>query len=617
MKPKREEDFMNEKRNRIQLPLSKQFVLILILFFLCTVTLILYSSYDFSRLQDTFWNGSLESYSSQLAKNTMEAYENYEQICYSIAYNQQVQNYLMAPDSLKTYESYLQLESQLNSAALLNSNITDIAVYSSDNRFAALNGSSDNYEAFMRSLSESRFSYRCAGITTINSTVCHILAMPIYSLGTGVSRYLGILFLAIDVDSLFNTAYDSTDRSYDPEIIFLDEEDRFIYGNPELYEALIDTQKEENIFRVNHIENSVTYAAKSYNIPGIDHTLYVLIDKSQTRRQMLQIFIRLLVSAGALTTLILLLLFMLYRPLIRSLRQITGFMKTLSTGDRRSYKDGISIRQGPIEITEINDICAAFNEMLQQTDTLNHTIFDTYLRMYELKKNNRMTEIALLRSQVNPHFLYNTLTMICGMAAEGMNDKIISVTNALSQIFRYSIKGSDMVTLQEEMDIVRAYLMIQKERFGGKFTFRYDFWDDSLNCLIPKMIIQPLVENAIVHGLEKSLQPGSLRIGAGRNPQHGYLAIWIFDTGVGMSEEQLSKLRIAVSHPPGQNLKYGEMNFEDVEKLSGHNGIGILNVNSRMVLYYGSDYTLIIDSEEGVGTNIQIRVPYRTRKEEI
>ena len=153
MKPKREEDFMNEKRNRIQLPLSKQFVLILILFFLCTVTLILYSSYDFSRLQDTFWNGSLESYSSQLAKNTMEAYENYEQICYSIAYNQQVQNYLMAPDSLKTYESYLQLESQLNSAALLNSNITDIAVYSSDNRFAALNGSSDNYEAFMRSMS--------------------------------------------------------------------------------------------------------------------------------------------------------------------------------------------------------------------------------------------------------------------------------------------------------------------------------------------------------------------------------------------------------------------------------------------------------------------------------
>ncbi len=607
---------MITKGNKIQLPLAKQFVLILTLFFLCTVGIILYSVYDFTKLQDTFWNSSLESYSSQLAKNTMEAYENYEHICYSIAYNQQVQNYLMTPESLKTYETYLQLESQLNSTALLNSNIMDIAVYSSDNRFAALNGSSDNYKLFAQSLSESRFSYRCAGVTTISNTVCHILAMPIYSLGTGVSRYLGILFLAIDVDSLFNNAYDSTDRSYDPEIIFLDEENNFIYGNPDLYEVMIDTEKEGNTLRINNIEDSVTYAAKKYTIPVINHTLYVLIDKSQTRKQMLQIFMRLLLGTGALTALILLLLFMLYHPLIRSLRQITGFMKTLSSGDRRSYKDGVTIRQGRVEITEINDICTAFNEMLQQTDELNHTIFDTYLRMYDLEKNNRQTEIALLRSQVNPHFLYNTLTMICGMAAEGMNDKIISVTNALSRIFRYSIKGSDMVTLQEEMDIVRAYLMIQKERFGEKFTFRYDFWDDSLNCLIPKMIIQPLVENAIVHGLEKSLRPGSLRIGAGKNPQHGYLAIWIFDTGVGMPEDQLNKLRTAISHSPRQNLKYNGPESADTETFSSHDGIGILNVNSRMVLYYGSDYTLLIDSEEGVGTNIQIRVPYRTRKEE-
>ena len=250
------------------------------------------------------------------------------------------------------------------------------------------------------------------------------------------------------------------------EIIFLDEENNFIYGNPDLYEVMIDTEKEGNTLRINNIEDSVTYAAKKYTIPVINHTLYVLIDKSQTRKQMLQIFMRLLLGTGALTALILLLLFMLYHPLIRSLRQITGFMKTLSSGDRRSYKDGVTIRQGRVEITEINDICTAFNEMLQQTDELNHTIFDTYLRMYDLEKNNRQTEIALLRSQVNPHFLYNTLTMICGMAAEGMNDKIISVTNALSRIFRYSIKGSDMVTLQEEMDIVRAYLMIQKERFG-------------------------------------------------------------------------------------------------------------------------------------------------------
>ncbi len=604
------------KETRILLPLTKQFAVMLSFFALCTAGVLLYSIYDFTKLQNDLWNASLEPYSSQLAKNTMNAYENYEHICYSIAYNQQVQNYLMSRENGKSYEGYLQIENQLNSAALLNSDITDIAVYGSDGHFAALNGSSDNYEEFARTLSESRFSYRSAGTAVINGTDCHVLAMPIYSLGTGTSRYLGLLFLAIDVDSLFNTASSSTGTTYDPEIIFLNEDNRLVYGKVDLYEALVDVDAGKGLLQVNNIEDSVVYAAKKYTIPVIDHTLYVLIDKSHTQKQVIQLFTRLLICMGALLVLILLFLFLLYRPLIRSLQLLTRFMKTLSSGDRRAYKEKFTIHQGPVGISEIDEICKAFNEMLQQTDMLNHTIFDTYLKMYEMENNNRLTEIAFLRSQVNPHFLYNTLTMICGMAAEGMSDEIISVTGALSRIFRYSIKGSDMVTLQEEMDIVRAYLMIQKERFDERFTVQYDFWDNSLSCLIPKMIVQPLVENAIVHGLEKSLKPGQLRIGAGRNPEHGYLAIWIYDTGVGMPEDKLKELRDALSHLPGKKQGGNGAAYSEMQQIIAHEGIGILNVNSRMVLYYGTDYTLLIDSEEGVGTNIQIRVPYRTRKEE-
>ena len=199
------------------------------------------------------------------------------------------------------------------------------------------------------------------------------------------------------------------------------------------------------------------------------------------------------------------------------------------------------------------------------------------------------------------------------MSAEGMNDKVISVTGALSQIFRYSIKGGEMVTLAEEMEIVRSYLFIQKERFDNRFTIRYEFSQDSYACLIPKMVIQPLVENAIVHGLEKSLKPGELLIGAGRNPEHGYLAIWIFDTGVGMPPDKLEELRRAVSQPVKRRDQDAASNLARLDAMS-HDSIGILNVNSRMVLYYGANYTLVIDSDEGVGTNIQVRVPYQTRK---
>lgn len=153
--------------------------------------------------------------------------------------------------------------------------------------------------------------------------------------------------------------------------------------------------------------------------------------------------------------------------------------------------------------------------------------------------------------------------------------------------------------------------MIQKERFADRFTIEYNFSDDAYDCLIPKMVIQPLVENAIVHGLEKSLKPGSILIGAGRNPRHGYLAIWIFDTGVGMPPEKLQELRHSIA--ASVHDKTGDASA-DLAKMDAqnHDSIGILNVNSRMVLYYGADYTLIIDSEEGVGTNIQLRVPYQT-----
>ncbi len=605
------------KKKTLLLPLTRQFAIILILFTLCTVGITAFTTYAYARLQTSFFDNSLESYSSQLAKNTREAYESCENICYNIAYSQSVQNYLQSTDTRTTYENYETLKSQLDNTALLNSFITDIAVFGANHNFASLCGPSDNYVTFAQTLYGSRFSYRSAGTAVVNSIPCHILAMPIYSLGAGESKYLGILFLAVDVNSLLSNTMDNETNWYHPEILLADSENQLIYGNAALYESVVrakdDNSTEEGIFPVESTSDRMLYAARRYSIPCIDHTLYVLVDKSQATRQVIQISLRLLLSMGGLLALMLMLLFALYRPLIHSLKQLTDYMKTISAGERRFFKEDVPITQGFLGSSEINEISLAFNEMLHETDRLNHTIFDTYTQMYELEVINRKTEIAFLRSQINPHFLYNTLTMICGMSAEGMNDKVISVTGALSQIFRYSIKGGEMVTLAEEMEIVRSYLFIQKERFDNRFTIRYEFSQDSYACLIPKMVIQPLVENAIVHGLEKSLKPGELLIGAGRNPEHGYLAIWIFDTGVGMPPDKLEELRRAVSQPVKRRDQDAASNLARLDAMS-HDSIGILNVNSRMVLYYGANYTLVIDSDEGVGTNIQVRVPYQTRK---
>ena len=605
------------KKKTLLLPLARQFAIILVLFILCTVGITGVTTYEYAKLQTSFADNSLESYSSQLARNTREAYESCENICYNIAYSQSVQNYLLSRNADTDYAYYEPLMNQLRNAPLLNSFITDIAVYGENGNFASLFGPSDNYETFAHILSGSRFSYRSAGTAVINGISCHILAMPVYSLGTGESHYLGILFLAMDVNRLLSNTITDENNHYLTEILLADGDGRLVYGSAKLYEAIsaaLTDETPDGIFPVKESSSpQLTYAARSYSIPCINHTLYVLVDKSQITRQVTGISLRLLLSMTGMLLVMLLLLFTLYRPLIHSLKQLTDYMKTISAGDQRLFKEGVPISQGLLGSREINDISLAFNEMLLQTDRLNHTIFDTYTRMYELEVTNRKTEIAFLRSQINPHFLYNTLTMICGMSAEGMNDKVISVTSALSQIFRYSIKGSEMVTLAEEMEIVRSYLMIQQERFSNRITIRYEFSEDSYECLIPKMVIQPLVENAIVHGLEKSLKPGELLIGAGRNPEHGYLAIWIFDTGVGMPLDKLEELRRAVSLPVEHRNLDAAANLAGLDAVD-HDSIGILNVNSRMVLYYGAVYTLLIDSEADVGTNIQLRVPYQTRK---
>ncbi len=602
------------KKKRL-LPLSQQFIIVLILFTISSIGIIASNAYEYIRLQTAFLDSSLEFYASQLARTAIEAYESYENVCFSAAYSHTVQEYLTSKDRTEKYEKYRQLWNQLNNTSLLSPYIVDIAVFGQDGTFASLTSTAPDYQSFADDLTGSRFSFCAAGTATINFTLCHILAMPIYSLDAGEISQLGILFLAVDVNHLLNSSVSQTESDYDPQILFTDSHGNLVYGSERLYREIGHTSERTSGPYVTDHTSSINYAVQKYSISNIDYSLYVLVDRGYTTGQVARISLRLLLGIGASLALVLFLLLLLYRPLINSLKQLTDHMKSISAGDRRSYRNGVNIQQGFLGSTEIDEISTAFNDMLKQTDLLNHTIFNTYTKMYELENNNRKTEIAFLRSQINPHFLYNTLTMICGMASAGMNDKIISVTNALSHIFRYSIKGSDMATLTEEMDIVRSYLMIQEERFGNRFRVRYQFSEDSYDCLIPKMIIQPLVENAIVHGLEKSLKPGTLRIGAGRNPQHGYLAIWIFDTGVGMPASKLEELRAAINGAASYQTGDATADLADMDA-QHHDSIGILNVNSRMTLYYGTNYSLLIDSEEGVGTNIQIRVPYRTKQED-
>lgn len=560
---------------------------------------------QYIRLQTSVLQNNMELYSSQLSNSIKEMYSTCRNIAYTLSYNQILQSYLSAQVPSEKYDYYTLSYNQLTSMMELSAYIRDIAVINNSGNAIAVYGACETYAELVQNSSFPQpNSLHSLGNAPISGTECQILSMPVYQLGGAKTDYIGTLFLAIDINAFFleNIA---TNVEYIPDYVLADSTENIIYGDSNYYSAL----KSNTATDVYETEiNSVSYIINQYNLPIADSTFYMLIDKGIFTSSSHQIATLQLGCMSLLLLVITFVMFQMYRPLINSLQKLTHFMLEITDGKQQNLKNGIVINQGILGSTEINDITNAFNAMLLHTYELNHTIFENYTHMYEMDINNKKTEIAFLRSQINPHFLYNTLTMICGMASAGMMQEIIDTTSALSSIFRYSIKGSEMVTLAEEMEIVQSYLQIQTYRFENRFTITYELSEDALKCMIPKMVVQPIVENAIVHGLEPSLNPGKLVIGAGRNPEKGYLSIWIYDTGIGMSMEKRDQIRAAIKRPVHTENTIMD-SYKDMD-LKHHESIGLFNVNSRMILYFGEEYSLILDSEQGVGTNVQLRIPY-------
>ncbi len=212
---------------------------------------------------------------------------------------------------------------------------------------------------------------------------------------------------------------------------------------------------------------------------------------------------------------------------------------------------------------------------------------------------NIQMEYLMLQSQINPHFLYNTLDSIRSEALKNKQVVIAEMIERLSKFFRYSISSrGNFVRLSEELNHIYDYIYIQKFRFEDRFELYTDIENnDLLNYYIPKMILQPIVENCISHGLESKLETGTIHIKM--NSSEKKLYIMVSDNGVGMSKKQLSEL----------NEKLSSHHATETPLETRKTGIALTNVNDRIHICYGNEYGLRIRSIEGIGTQIEIIVP--------
>lgn len=223
--------------------------------------------------------------------------------------------------------------------------------------------------------------------------------------------------------------------------------------------------------------------------------------------------------------------------------------------------------------------------------------------------SKKQAEYLALQNQINPHFLYNTLEGIRSEALIAGLDSVAEMTEALATFFRYTISQvNHLVTLEDELANIENYYYIQQFRFGDKLALNIEYEHDDetsqldiLKYCLPKLTLQPIVENSIYHGIERKIGKGHLKIKIGVSDER--LRICVSDDGLGMTEERLQKLN--------DNLK--SLSLEDVSEGSGKKGgIAIMNVNNRIKLLFGEEYGIYVYSNVGAGTDVLINLPLVT-----
>ena len=231
---------------------------------------------------------------------------------------------------------------------------------------------------------------------------------------------------------------------------------------------------------------------------------------------------------------------------------------------------------------EFGQLAASFDAMTAQ--------LDQYMKeqVAQQKKLNEV-QIAMMQAQLNPHFLYNTLDTMKWVAKANHIPEIATLSAKLAKIHRTSISSPQMITLKEEMELVDSYAEIQKIRFGGRFTFTSELPQELSGIFVPKLMIQPIVENAMIHGLA-DCDNGTIHVKVHRLEAQGLLCIEVTDDGCGISDEVLKCL-----------------NSRDREKLSGH--IGFYNVDMVIRLHYGDGYGLQAERRQEGGTCVRILLP--------
>ena len=600
--PRKKAVFSNYRQVSIKVQLLSMLSLLAV--FICVITLLLYGLIMRTERNNSY--KEISSYVDEINRNIALRCENYNQLLRMITFDDFVQDFVTSsPDPMDLWLDHtVRLDDFLQNIVNLHPDILDAVVMTQNGEiYGLLKNYREENSGVRRNLDINDICHysEVIQLNTLNSPKSGIvISSRIYSISpSNYLKNIGAAALIIRSESvgLSEAAKRST---YPVELFVLD-------ANGKIFSSESQSVRDEDVELLFHdIQedaplsiDGVRYMAYCRKIDIMNGTLLALVSEQD-----------LLSSARATQYLIvpLLLCFIIIVFLICWYIQkgITTPIRTLSTIMHQNSE--IRQEDGTLDqlaqhirldgCLEVREIAYEYNRMMRTIQKLTQTIIhkDKHILQVELEK--KQAELIFLQNQTNPHFLCNAFDSIKGLAARHNDQEIRSAANDLSVFFRYSLLPGDTVTLEEELDAVSHYVRIQQLRFGNRFSVSWDIQDNCKSVMLPRMILQPLVENAIIHGIESSECPCSLTVSCVSDDDK--LTIQVSDNGSGIHPEKLAHLRSSLNASIAESRKLAE---------TYRIGIGLLNVNNRIRLHYGSSYGLQIDSIPNEGTTVTIQMP--------
>lgn len=383
-------------------------------------------------------------------------------------------------------------------------------------------------------------------------------------------------------DSMVNSKVQIAVLNHDGKLISQSEDTMYHYGN-DLIKEIKNRNEKSGEIRLKDSENGedlmVLYRVSEFDdniIMQIVNTKVILSQAEHLKNTI--IFYSIVV--------ILVLIILIFRVSFYITKPLQEMEKCMQEVGQGNFNVSLQVKS----IDEIGHMSEIFNQMVGQ---INQLISEKYLLNLKFKN----AQLKTLRAQINPHFLYNTLQGIQDAACESGVTEIEDIILALSSILRYTIKsGGNIVTLQQEFQNVSNYLEIQKFRFEERLNYEIQIPEELFPLEVPKLILQPIVENAIVHGIQEMEEPGRILLEARMEGE--YCVVQVEDNGLGMGEEQIAKIQC--------DFDSYEIDHESEE---GEERIGLYNVYSRLVMMFEREFKMWIVKNEMGGITVGLRIP--------